>query len=406
MNRRIETQLLKYNFFYEMLQQDVSIQHYKNLQTKSNIEHLFLKEAKEEDNVLIFTLYCAHNAIMNKMRDTKTLKRVSSKLDIYMDILSNITLFSTLYLLLNDFLNRSTTTISEDRIYVLYQLCKKFYFLGDELSSLYVKDGDFLEEVEKSFVELVRLQSKSKIDVKIVELYVLLSNAQTTFIKKDFMFFDIFKSVGEALIPFCFSFPEKGSNPSNKVHIYSTKPFIYFSGKTDNFINEMILYFVKKDDLVDSEIDKIKLDNINNTSVAMIFALFKEHGINEFNAYKSLALSFFVNNDNVAKYAYLERNGGGMKVHMQRFYNSKILKSNALAKTVEDELMRIHKGNKNDIVFLLKEFSRKIPLIASEKNWFVADEKNIEFEDEFALRLYSLFIEFIQKKEGANELGR
>ena len=404
-----------FNYVYEILKEDIVISHYKRHSSKSEIEQLLVSLFNHEDSVLSSNLYYIYhlistNNLINEnglASQMSFLKTKDAKMEILTDVLSLTPLFSSTYLLLKKFVDREKPKIDDKKIFLIYNICEKIYKLGTKIIALYYKEGDFNKEINNSFIELVRYQVKNDIEKDILSIYKSLKSLKKGLIERNFILFDVFENLKNTLLINYYRFDETAKdNSRNKIIKFSSEPFIYFYKTYSNMMSQMALHFIENKNILNYDKETLILKKIENVSTSIIFAICYEADEIKKRTYSTIALDFFIDDNEIAKYSFIKNNEEEIKSFFVKFFNLKCINSYTMKSIIEKELENIYNeketGNDRDtaeLIFILKEFTRKIPLIIHENAWIISSDINKEnFIEDLATKLYEYFLGFLQEK--------
>lgn len=391
----LEQDLILHNYIYELYQNKIIITNYKKHLANNSFEAFLIKKLNKKDYILSLSLYYLNYLILNDKIITNSslnfvnLKNKDAYAEIYSDVLNILPLCSQIYVLLEkgnyyDELN--------SQMFAIYKLCKNMHLLGQQITSLYFKNGDFINEFQVSYLDLVKRQLKSDIEKDLASIYSELKNLKKYLLEKDLALFDIISDLKNKLFSKYFTNEEKDKTKLVKI---SLKPFIYWNENRNNLLSIMNLKFLKENyPNSGKEIDE--LEQIEIVSTSLIFFFEYEENFWKSKANNTISLKFFMDNHSLMKYSYVLSNEDEIKDFLKKYYNFSSLDSYAFKKSVGSLITDISNKNKNNILAIFDEISRKIPSHISDNNFIIASSDKKEKEELIevvAIKSYEIFIE-------------
>lgn len=402
-----QKKILVQSFLFEMISQDSSVADYKQLMPKSGVESFFLEKADDEDSLFLFSLYIGFS-LLNKdsLRKAEIKSPKGLKKDINIDILAILPFMTSFYFLFEAFSEKHNETRNIEKLTPLRTILESFYELGQEISSFYSKENDFLTEVDSSFSDLIQTHEMQGFDEKIEKVFLVYKNSMDSIEKNGVLFFDFTNDIANRLFPFKYDFldNEKSTKTLASDIIYSNNPFIYISGNRDNFSEQFLLYFIQKKELLENN-DYESLLGIHRSTHALLFSVYikREH----FNRQmlKDLSSHFFFSNDKHGKSAMLDKEIHTRSKYFERIYNYKTLESSKFKQSIMNELEKIYNESNADITMTLKTLSLRLPKIAKENKWFIGEEKDEELHKDLSKKLFKFMIDFIEEQRNLSNVS-
>lgn len=393
----LEQELIFHNYLFELYLNRIPFSNYKKHSALNQFENFILTEINSNEIILINSLYYLNYLILNdKIITNSSLnfmnnKNKDAKIEVICDVLNILPLCSQIYIYIE---KQNKDKEFYNKLYSIYKLCKNMYLLGQQLTNIYIKDGDFIKEIDISFIELVKSQMKSGIEDKLVALYQELKKLKEHLIEKEQILYDVAGEVKEKLFTRYFSNEAKNKSSMQKI---SKNDFLYWDESKNNIFSSLNLYFIEK---YDSELgNEIKtLKNIEKVSTSLIFFLEYENVFWKQKSYNSISLKFFMDNNDLMKYAYIQKHEDKIKELLKSYYNLSSIESFVFKKHIKQEITAIKNAHKNDIEMLLNEISRKIPKVISDGNFILSDENKDKTTEDLSIALYKIFTEVLQSE--------
>lgn len=391
----LEQDLIVHNYIYELFLNGVSFTNYKKHINQGRFETAILDLLDSKDYVLSSSIYYLYHLIINdKIITNSSLNYLKNKskdalAEVYSDAVSIIPLCSQIYLLIE----RTGNDDLKDKLFIIYRLCKKMFLIGQKLTSLYIKDGDYIREIHNGFLELTKNQIRSDIEEELQKAYEEIKQIKSYIEEKELKLFDIVGDLRQKL--FFKYFTNRDKNRTSLVKIIK-KPFMYWNDNRNNLMSLINLHFLEKDyGSFEKEIKELKEIELISTSLVFFFEYEEVFWKNK--SYSSIALKFFMDNDSRMKYAYITKNEDTLKDFMKKFYNCNSLESFMFKKGVKNLLLEITKNN-NDVFAIFKEISKKLPLYITDNNFIISTQEKDDLIKDISIKSYELFMEVLNDK--------
>ncbi|WP_152633060.1 hypothetical protein [Aliarcobacter butzleri] len=391
----LEQDLIVHNYIYELFLNGVSFTNYKKHINQGKFETTILDLLDSKDYVLSSSIYYLYHLIINdKIITNSSLNYLKNKskdalAEVYSDVVSIIPLCSQIYLLIE----RTGNDDLKDKLFIIYRLCKKMFLIGQKLTSLYIKDGDYIREIHNGFLELTKNQIRSDIEEELQKAYEEIKQIKSYIEEKELKLFDIVGDLKQKL--FFKYFTNRDKNRTSLVKIIK-KPFMYWNDNRNNIMSLINLHFLEKDyGSFEKEIKELKEIELISTSLVFFFEYEEVFWKNK--SYSSIALKFFMDNDSRMKYAYITKNEDALKDFMKKFYNCNSLESFMFKKGVKNLLLEITKNN-NDVFAIFKEISKKLPLYITDNNFIISTQEKDDLIKDISIKSYEIFMEVLNDK--------
>ena len=389
----LEQDLILHNYIYELFLNDIKIINYKKHNITNSFENYLIESLQDDDeSILSINIYYLYHLILNdKIITNSSLNYLNTKnndllAELFGDILNILPLCSQIYLLME----RKNHTDLNTKLFVLHKLCKMMYLLGQEIVSLYIKDGEFIKEIRNAYIELIKRQIRSEIESKMISIHNELKNIKQFIIDKELVVFDIIGDLKKIL--FNKYYTDKEKDKTNLVKL-SLQPFIYWKDNRNNLMSNMNLKFMKKLSGFEKEINE--LQNIERISTSLIFFFEYEEFFWKSKANNTISLNFFMDKDDLMKYSFITKNDDDFKDFLKRYYNYVSLESFIFKKNMKSFFEDSNKNIEN-LVLLMQHIHKKLPSLIDENLYIIPMKEHKEIENMLAMKLFEIFSDTIE----------
>lgn len=391
----LEQDLILHNYIYELFLNDIKIINYKKHNITNSFENYLIESFQEDDeSILSINIYYLYHLILNdKIVTNSSLNYLNAKnndllAELFGDILNILPLCSQIYLLME----RKNNTDLNTKLFVLHKLCKMMYLLGQEMVSLYIKEGEFIKEVRNAYIELIKRQIRSEIENKMITIHNELKSIKQFIIDKELVVFDIIGDLKKVLFTKYYTDKEKDKTSLVKL---SLQPFIYWKDNRSNLMSNMNLKFMKKLSGFEKEINELR--NIEKISTSLIFFFEYEEFFWKNKSNNTISLNFFMDKDDVMKYSFITKNDDDFKDFLKRYYNYVSLESFIFKKNMKSFFEDSHK-NIGNLVLLMQHVHKKLPSLIDENLYIIPMKDHTEIENMLAMKLFEIFSDTIEAK--------